>query len=438
MSVRQAEEVADLLFDGDRKWNRMWNKGPAALRGEPATVELPEGLKITLLSPYEEDLSALHEYWESEIKKKNRPTRTRTSRKKSVDDSDEDVEETVAPQHKRIFVSYSHQDRANFERVAAGLQRELVKVGGTDFELSSDDGDNEQSSTSIHSTIAQSSAADQPTIEQTRDSIESTIEQSSAAIVLLSASYLASDYMSDVELPALLAAARKGRLHLSWLLLKPCDWKATPLARYQPAHDPKRPLATLKGNRLRAALAEIAQNVVSGLKSGHSFDEAGSTNIEQLASQPFRPDSSRVNASSLAMLMEFNQSSLLIGGDASAQVLERSISKVLAQRGIKRLPVGAFLVPHNGSERNLNRELLQLIACDRYLFSTDGTRFRHPHRVTVARILTYGRSSSDAVPTLVFNYRSDASEVWADPELQERHRYRAVYPEGAGGIEIRL
>jgi hypothetical protein len=80
-----------------------------------------------------------------------------------------------------------------------------------------------------------------------------------------------------------------------------------------------------------------------------------------------------------------------------------------------------------------------LLECDRYLFSTDGSAFQHPDRETIARILTYGRASPDRPLTLVFNYRSPTTEIWANPALQSRYRYRALYPEQNGqGIKLQV
>ena len=74
----------------------------------------------------------------------------------------------------------------------------------------------------------------------------------------------------------------------------------------------------------------------------------------------------------------------------------------------------------------------------RYL-STDGTAFQHPDRETIARILVYGRASPDRPLTLVFNHRTATTEVWANPQLQSRYSYRALYPEQNGaGIKVQL
>jgi hypothetical protein len=79
------------------------------------------------------------------------------------------------------------------------------------------------------------------------------------------------------------------------------------------------------------------------------------------------------------------------------------------------------------------------VECDRYLISTNGAVFRHPHRETIARIITFGRATSDRPLTLVLNYRSQFTEVWSNPELQQRYRYTAHYPQQPdAGVKVQV
>jgi hypothetical protein len=160
-----------------------------------------------------------------------------------------------------------------------------------------------------------------------------------------------------------------------------------------------------------------------------------STDVDELAASPFASDDGAPNGSSIALLAEFQGMSVLLGADAHPPVLIDSIRKLLRRRGDARLKLDAFKVPHHGSQNNVSRELLELIDCRRYLFSTNGDRFYHPHREAVARIVKFGGPG----PVLHFNYRSEENAVWAEAALQERYGYTAVYPEPeAAGLAVRL
>jgi hypothetical protein len=166
---------------------------------------------------------------------------------------------------------------------------------------------------------------------------------------------------------------------------------------------------------------------------------SGEMNIEALAAKVFVGDASLPNAASIAFLAEYNGKAVLVGGDANDSVLIESIRILLKRRSLERLPLDSFVIPHGGSSRNVSRELLQLLDCERYMVSSDGSKFNHPDRETIARIIVYGRVTPDQPLTLIFNYRSESTEPWANAELKNRYRYEAIYPTAPdAGIKIEI
>ena len=89
---------------------------------------------------------------------------------------------------------------------------------------------------------------------------------------------------------------------------------------------------------------------------------------------------------------------------------------------------------HHGSARNNSFELLELIDCQRYLLSSNGSRHHHPDREALARVLTV---CEDGVE-FYFNYKSDESLPWADENLKAQHSYEAFYPDGKKGLRVTL
>jgi hypothetical protein len=156
--------------------------------------------------------------------------------------------------------------------------------------------------------------------------------------------------------------------------------------------------------------------------------------VETLAETPYKPDRGEANGSSIALLAEHDGKSILLTGDAFAPLLETTVSRLLRERGQERLRLDAFKVSHHGGQGNTSPGLLDLVRCERFLFSTNGSRYHHPHRETIARIL---KSQRDI--RLFFNYRSNENEVWDDSDLQSDWRYEAHYPgAGAGGYRLTL
>ena len=75
-----------------------------------------------------------------------------------------------------------------------------------------------------------------------REEIATALAQTRVAVLLVSASFLASDFIADVELPSLLQAADEGRVTLISVVCSACLFAETPLAAFQAfAHE--RPLA---------------------------------------------------------------------------------------------------------------------------------------------------------------------------------------------------
>jgi beta-lactamase superfamily II metal-dependent hydrolase len=134
--------------------------------------------------------------------------------------------------------------------------------------------------------------------------------------------------------------------------------------------------------------------------------------VVDLATVVVAPDVSVPNASSIVLLAEYAGNAVLLAGDATPPVLLRGIRTLLQQRGLDRLELAAFKVPHHGSVRNVTAELLRISPADHYLFSSDGSRFGHPDPGGVARCLEYGKAGAE----LVFNYSTPQTLQWEAPD----------------------
>lgn len=173
----------------------------------------------------------------------------------------------------------------------------------------------------------------------------------------------------------------------------------------------------------------------AGMKKGLDPEEAlpkgfrrmGSIDVDTLAAAAFESDHSEANGTSIALLAEFAGRRILLGADAHADVLEPSV-RTLAGEG--KLKLHAFKIPHHGSSHNLSRALLDLIDCNRFLLSTNGSYFNHPDATAIARILLHGGGN----PELIFNYRSEETEAWDDASLHQRYGFAVRFPPEQNGF----
>jgi beta-lactamase superfamily II metal-dependent hydrolase len=157
--------------------------------------------------------------------------------------------------------------------------------------------------------------------------------------------------------------------------------------------------------------------------------------VAHLASAASDLDVSPTNASSIGFLAEYADRRVLFTGDATPQALTAAAGQLLSERGLSRLELDALKVPHHGSQNNITTAMVRMLPARRYLFSTDGKHFQHPDPAAVARVVMGAPHGAE----LVFNYRTERTEVWDAPGLRARYGYTTRFPQdGQAGIAVGL
>jgi beta-lactamase superfamily II metal-dependent hydrolase len=197
-----------------------------------------------------------------------------------------------------------------------------------------------------------------------------------------------------------------------------------------------------------AAKAKLAKTQVDAVKIGKSDKLGdGTLNVKELADEAFTGDQTVPNGSSIAFLAEFSDGAAtkrcLFTGDAHVDMLISSIERMATMKDPRivdgKLQIDLLKVSHHGSKNNISQDLLKLLDCPKYLFSTGGQQFKHPDKQGVARVIKYGQPSNGDDPELFFNYRSKYNEMWDDPGLKSAHYFKTTYPApGTEGLVISL
>jgi hypothetical protein len=152
---------------------------------------------------------------------------------------------------------------------------------------------------------------------------------------------------------------------------------------------------------------------------------AGSPDVVSLAKTAFTPDPSPSNRSSIAFVVEWNSKRLMLTGDSHSEVLEKRLKPFADAEG-GRFKVDLVKVAHHGSHGNTSADFFKMIDCQRFAFSTDGSRRHgHPHPETIARILV---NDPDRMKTLYFNYDGPHSKAWKNQLLSNKWKYETVFP----------
>lgn len=138
----------------------------------------------------------------------------------------------------RVFISYSHKDQKYFERLLTHLKvLQLNEI----------------------------SIWDDTRIVAGHDwytEISKAISEATIVILLISADYLASDFVMREELPRILEREKEGNLRILPIILRPSAWKRVSfLNELQVFPKDGRPLSTLSDSELETRLADIANEI---------------------------------------------------------------------------------------------------------------------------------------------------------------------------------
>lgn len=170
-------------------------------------------------------------------------------------------------------------------------------------------------------------------------------------------------------------------------------------------------------------------------KPGFRFHEqkvSRSYNLEKIKEAPYEADDSATNGSSIAFVLETGGQRILFLGDAHAETVEQSL---IALYGEKKTPIkfDAVKLSHHGSYNNNSPKLLSMIACDKWLISTNGDNYNHPDISTLAHIVTHNTGCQ-----LFFNYKLPVGDELCKEEYQGKYEFGVVSSEDGDGITVTI
>lgn len=174
------------------------------------------------------------------------------------------------------------------------------------------------------------------------------------------------------------------------------------------------------------------EDVDDDASTDEAFGAADLPDIDALAATPFDDDRSAANRSSIAFIAEFEGKRVLFGADAHVAGVEAALDRL---PGNQRPRLDLYKISHHGSKNTTSRPLVERVDCSRFVFSTNGSLFKHPHGEAVSRVIKGAGEGAE----LIFNYKSPRNEVWDLTTLKRRHGYRTRYPDTEeNGVTIQL
>jgi hypothetical protein len=140
---------------------------------------------------------------------------------------------------KKVFISYSHRDRRWISRLEVHL-KPIADLGVVEY---------------WHDGMISPG-------RRWREEIKASIEKAQIAILLISADFLASEFISKNELPPLLKAAEEKGCHILPIIVAPCRFlRHDALAEFQSVNPPSRPLSGMNAHDREMLFVRVADTI---------------------------------------------------------------------------------------------------------------------------------------------------------------------------------
>jgi TIR domain len=141
-----------------------------------------------------------------------------------------------------VFVSYSHKDRNYLEELRVHLTPYIRanKVACWD--------DTEINPGAVW-----------------QEEIKASMQAATTAVLLVSAHFLASNFIANYELPYLLASAKSGNVTILSVIVRPCLFKGIDLAQLQAINAPSQPLSGMSNNERDKVWVKMVERIKNNL-----------------------------------------------------------------------------------------------------------------------------------------------------------------------------
>ena len=111
--------------------------------------------------------------------------------------------------------------------------------------------------------------------QQWKQEIETMLSGAEFAILLVSANFLESDFIADVELPALLKSEKENGLQVLPVVITPCLYEESPLQPFQSVNNPLNPMEGMKPVEQNQTWVKLARIIKKSLQKPMSGREQG-------------------------------------------------------------------------------------------------------------------------------------------------------------------
>jgi len=155
----------------------------------------------------------------------------------------------------------------------------------------------------------------------------------------------------------------------------------------------------------------------SGRKKDWNIDLK--TFIKEEKGFKFHQDSSVKNGSSITILFTYGGKNFLFLADSHPKEIVKCL-KNMGYSKEKPIQLELLQISHHGSKANNNVELFEIVRTDNYVISTDSSRHNHPHKRTLARILSVNPKA-----IFHFNYEFVLNNIFTKNDFDDFRDFKA-------------
>lgn len=134
-------------------------------------------------------------------------------------------------------------------------------------------------------------------------------------------------------------------------------------------------------------------------------------------------DKSMSNRTSIVIMLESDDKKALLTGDITPDRLEFVINKLVEENNGEPINFDYVKLPHHGSYKSLNKNILQNIKCHNYVVQTNSTKYFLPNKRAVIKILKYANRSKTEKITFWFNYPQPITNLGITDVERKTYRF---------------
>lgn len=134
-------------------------------------------------------------------------------------------------------------------------------------------------------------------------------------------------------------------------------------------------------------------------------------------------DNSLYNRSGIVVMCTADERKILLPGDVTPKRLEAIVSQLKQQQNVQVVEFEFMPLPHHGSYRNINQNILENIKCAHFIISTNSRKHFLPNKRALLKVLKNHKRAIGPPIRFSFNYQEALSSLNISEEEKKRYNF---------------